>query len=55
MVASAVGKDGSILLAGVTEASWDDLFTGGTYDFAAVKLDASGNEIWKWQVWVCLV
>lgn len=45
----AVLDDGSILLSGFTA----DSFAGkniGSYDVAAIKLDANGNEIWRYQV-----
>lgn len=44
----AVLDDGSILLSGFTA----DSFAGkniGSYDVAAIKLDANGNEIWRYQ------
>lgn len=47
-----MGQDGSVVLAGVTTGTWSDSYIGGTYDFAAVKLDSSGDEVWRWQVWV---
>ena len=47
---AADGQDGSIVLAGVTEGSWQGAHLGGTNDFAAVKLDADGVEVWRWQV-----
>ena len=46
---AAGGQDGSVVLAGVTEGSWQGAHAGGANDFAAVKLDADG-EIWRWQV-----
>lgn len=51
-VASAMGPDGSVVLAGVTTGTWSDSFVGGTFDFAAVKLDSNGDEVWRWQVCV---
>ena len=38
------------MLAGLANGSWGGDYAGGTFDFAAVKLDASGDEVWKWQV-----
>lgn len=42
------------MLAGVTGGEWGgaDSYVGGYYDFAAVKLDANGDEVWRWQVWL---
>lgn len=45
----ATGPDGSIVLAGYTDGSWDAPSKGGT-DFAAVNLDAEGAVLWRWQV-----
>ena len=42
-------EDGSYILAGHTEGNWNGERNGGR-DFAAVKLDAGGKEVWKWQV-----
>lgn len=44
-----LGSDGSIYLAGYTTGNWSDINVGHE-DFAAAKLDADGNEIWRWQV-----
>lgn len=47
--AGAVGKDGSVVLAGGSEGG----FSGdskGQRDFVVVKLDADGKELWRWQV-----
>lgn len=41
--------DGSIVLAGYTRGDWDGQ-NAGEADFAAIKLDAEGNEIWRLQV-----
>lgn len=46
---AAVGQDGGIVLAGHTTGNWSGESEGGV-DFAAVKLDADGNVLWKWQV-----
>lgn len=46
---AAMGDDGSVVLAGYT----DGAFSGGSKgaeDFAAVKLSADGEELWRWQV-----
>lgn len=45
----AVGKDGSAVLAGFSRGAWDG-FISGSQDFAAVKIDSDGSELWKWQV-----
>lgn len=41
--------DGSVVLSGDTNGSFSGSNTGG-FDFVAVKLDADGNVLWKWQV-----
>lgn len=41
--------DGSAVLAGFTYGLWNGT-TDGSYDFAAVKLDANGTVQWRWQV-----
>eukprot|EP00904_Undaria_pinnatifida_P006344 jgi/Undpi1/283/HiC_scaffold_1.g00279.m1 len=46
---AANGRDGSIVLAGVTEGAWKGAHAGGLRDFCAVKLDADGGEVWRWQ------
>lgn len=45
--------DGNIVLAGWTLGSWANTMVGVT-DAAAVKLDANGTELWRWQVKTCL-
>lgn len=40
--------DGSVVLAGSTSGDWQGNNLGKS-DFAAVKLDADGNLLWKWQ------
>ena len=42
---AAIGNDCSIVLAGFTEGSWKGAHAGGINDFAAVKLDAGGQEV----------
>lgn len=44
-----MGNDGSIFLAGDTNESWSG-DNAGDLDFVACKLDANGEEVWKWQV-----
>lgn len=42
--------DGSVVLSGYTDdAIWHES-SGGGRDFAAVKLGADGEELWRWQV-----
>lgn len=41
--------DGSAVLSGRCEGYWNTA-SAGALDFAAVKLDADGNELWRWQV-----
>lgn len=45
----ALGVDNSIVLGGYTAGNWDGP-NAGLNDFAAVKLDANGTELWRWQV-----
>lgn len=47
--AVAIAEDGSVVLAGRTNGSWVGE-NAGQSDFAAVKLQADGKEIWRWQV-----
>lgn len=49
LYAASVLEDGSVLLTGDTEGSWATVSTGNK-DFVAVVLDASGNELMRWQV-----
>ena len=46
---AVIAEDGSILVAFRTDGDWDGVNVGRD-DFAAVKLDANGTEIWRWQV-----
>lgn len=41
--------DGSIILAGATYGDWNGANAGDS-DFAAVKMDADSNVLWRWQV-----
>ena len=43
------GGDGSVILAGHTKGAWNGP-NDGSNDFAAVKLDANGTVVWRWQV-----
>lgn len=47
--AAAAGEDGPVVLAGSTNGQWGGPNKGGS-DFAAVKLNAEGGEIGRWQV-----
>ena len=47
--AIAAFDDGSVLLAGSTEGDWSGMNMGGS-DFTVIKLSASGNMKWNWQV-----
>lgn len=42
------GDDGSVMLAGRTSVDWSGT-NAGEYDFAAVKVDGDGQEIWRWK------
>ena len=51
MHAAAIGDDEAIVLAGHTYGNWTEAQGGDEdADFAAVKLDADGTELWRWQV-----
>ncbi|CAM9572083.1 unnamed protein product [Ascophyllum nodosum] len=43
----AIGVDGSVVLAGKTQGSWNAT-SAGDNDWAAMKLDAEGKVVWKW-------
>ncbi|CBN75056.1 Transmembrane receptor kinase [Ectocarpus siliculosus] len=47
--AAAATGDGSIVLAGYTYGEWSGELAGENCDFAAVKIDANGTEVWRWQ------
>lgn len=47
--AAVVGNDDSVVLAGYSSGNWSGILVGRA-DFAAVRLDADGNELWRWQV-----
>ncbi|CAN0213505.1 unnamed protein product [Ascophyllum nodosum] len=44
----SVSEDGSVVLAGQTDGSWNAT-SAGVSDWAAMKLDAEGTVVWKWQ------
>ena len=57
ILTAAVGGDKSVVMAGYSHGTWSgagagDAWAGGDKDadFAAVKLDADGKELWRWQV-----
>ena len=41
--------DGSVFITGHTSGVWSIRSSGGA-DFAAIKLDEHGVEVWRWQV-----
>lgn len=45
----ALAGDGSVICVGQTYGSWDGDAKGGS-DFAALRLDGNGEEIWRYQV-----
>lgn len=47
--AAVVGDDAYVVLAGYSSGNWNG-FAPGQADWAAIKLDADGNELWRWQV-----
>ena len=48
-LAAVATTNGTFVLAGTTRGDWGGP-NAGDVDFAALKLDADGNVIWKWQV-----
>lgn len=52
MNTAAVTADGNVVLAGHTQGHWNGTQVG-FYDAAAVKLDADGTVLWRWQVKTC--
>lgn len=40
-------NDGSVVLTGWSRGDWSEFSYGGSTDFAAVKLDADGAEVWR--------
>ncbi|CAM9529226.1 unnamed protein product [Hapterophycus canaliculatus] len=46
--ASAATEDEGVVLAGFTDGTWSGDNAGGS-DFAAVKLDSDGVEVWRYQ------
>lgn len=44
-----MADDGSVVLAGSTTGDWVGV-NNGDHDLAALKLDANGTLLWKWQV-----
>lgn len=48
--AAAAVEDG-VVLAGSTNREWSGVDSAfGEEDFAAVKLNTDGDEVWRWQV-----
>lgn len=52
--AIAMKDDGSVVVAGSTAGDWDIPSIGGR-DFAAFSLDANGDLLWKWQVYILIL
>lgn len=50
LTAAGIEGDGSVILMGYTEGIWSGDRAGSVADFAAVKLDAAGKQLWAWQV-----
>ena len=45
----AVDSDDTVVLTAYTAGGWGSS-SSGEFDFAAVKLDENGVELWRWQV-----
>lgn len=50
MTAVSMTEDGSFILAGQGQGVWSGSASAGGLDFVAVKLNADGREVWRWQV-----
>lgn len=45
-------EDGAFVMVGQCEGDWSGE-SSGALDFAVIKLDADGDELWRWQVRRC--
>lgn len=52
--AVAVLESGGIVIAGLTDGSWNSSNAGG-WDLMMLQLDSDGNLVWIWQVKVAAV
>lgn len=43
-------EDGSVVVAGFVNGTWNGEPSIGDRDFAAVKLDSNGTVVWRWRV-----
>lgn len=50
MKAVAALEDGSVVVAGYVNGTWNGVASLGLGDFAAVKLDSEGTKQWSWRV-----
>ncbi|CAN0451410.1 unnamed protein product, partial [Laminaria digitata] len=50
LAAISIGEDDIIVAAGSTDGNWNGTNVGGGTQFAAVKIDSDGTELWRWQV-----
>lgn len=50
MKAVAALEDGSVVVAGYVNGTWNGVASSGLGDFAAVKLDSDGTTQWSWRV-----
>lgn len=50
MLGAAAVSDGGVVVPGHSYGTWAGIPSRGSHDFAAVKLDAAGNVIWRWKV-----
>ncbi|CAN0334433.1 unnamed protein product, partial [Laminaria digitata] len=48
--AVSMAENGSCVTAGYYSGDWDGDYNVGGDDFAAVKLDVHGHEVWRRQV-----
>ena len=42
--------DGGVVVAGMSNGTWNEVESIGDADFAAIKLDSDGDVVWRWQV-----
>lgn len=51
MFGVAATEDGGVVFAGFTKGDWIGVNANEDFeDFAAVKLDSEGDEVWRYQV-----
>ncbi|CAM9508827.1 unnamed protein product [Ascophyllum nodosum] len=46
---AAAVDDGGVVVAGMSNGTWNGVESIGDADFAAIKLDSDGDVVWRWQ------